>query len=130
MSSGTDFGSNSKTTDFKAGDVLSGGITACNVEKLKKKVLDTELQVESIPNAEVKAILLHALTERNMLKGSVKSVEMTEMQFQLEMKKLEIQEREKREQIEHELQKAREEREEREAEKQRQFELQKATEEK
>ncbi len=86
--------------------------------------------MEGISKAEVKAVLLRALTERNMLKGTVKPVEMTEMQFQLELKKLEIQEREKREQIEHELQKAREEREEREAEKQRQFELQKATEEK
>ena len=76
------------------------------------KELDTELQVEGIPKAEVKAKLLHALTERNMLKGAVKPAELTELQFQLEMKKLEIQESERREQREYA---------EKEAEKQREY---------
>ena len=83
---------------------------------LVAKELDTELQVEGIPKAEVKAKLLHALTERSMLRGTVKPAEMTELQFQLEMKKLEMQERENREQREYA---------EREAEKQRQFEIEK-----
>ncbi len=34
----------------------------------------------------MKAKVLQALTERNMLKGAVKPVELTELQFQLEMK--------------------------------------------
>ena len=62
------------------------------------KELHTELQVEGIPKANVKAVVLQALTERGMLKGTVKPAEVSEMQFQLQMKKLEIQEREKREQ--------------------------------
>ncbi len=74
MSSRTDFGSNSKMADFDAARLLSGDIT--------------NLQVEGIPKADVKAKFLQALTERNMLKGEVKPAEMTEMQFQLEMKKL------------------------------------------
>ncbi len=118
MSSGTDLGSNSKMADFKVGDFLSGDITATGVKKLKKEELilvatelDAELQVENIPKAEVKSnmlhaltersmlkgtvnipkaevksIMLHALTERSMMKGTVKPVEMTEMQFQLETK--------------------------------------------
>ena len=98
MSSGADFGSNSKIADFKARDFLSGDITATDVEKLKKKELisvakelDVKLQVGNIPKAEVKAILLHALTERSMLKGTVKPLEMTEIHFELELKKLDMQ---------------------------------------
>ncbi len=55
--------------------------------------------MEGITKAEVKAIL-HALTERSMLKGTVKPLEMTEIQFHLETKKLEIQERQRRKQSE------------------------------
>ena len=93
--------------DFKAGDFLSGDITATDVEKLKKKELillakelDANIQVGGIPKADVKAVVLQALTERSMLKSRVKPVEITEMQFQLEMKKLEMQEREKRQETE------------------------------
>ncbi len=42
----------------------------------------------------MKAVVLQALTERSMLKGTAKPDEMTELQFQFEMKKLEMQERE------------------------------------
>ncbi len=80
--------------EFKPEDFLSGDITATDVKKLKKKGLifvaknlDTELQVESIPKANLKAVVLQALAERNTLKGTVKPVEMSEMQFQLEFKK-------------------------------------------
>ncbi len=80
--------------EFEAAEFLSGNVTATDVEKLKKKELilvakelDAELQVQGIPKTDVNAALLQALTERKMLKGTVKPVEMTEMQFQLEMKR-------------------------------------------
>ncbi len=124
MSSRTDFGSNSKMADFDAARFLSGDITASEVEKLKTKEfilvakeLDANLQVEVIPKAEVKAKLLHALTARSMLKGTVKLAEMTELQFQLEMKTLEMQENERREQ--REMQEREAERQERENREQR-----------
>ncbi len=123
MSSGTDFGSKSKMADFKAADFLSGNITATEVEKLKKKELNlvakelhANLQVEDIPKADMKAVVLQALTERSMLKRTVRPADMTEMQFQSELKNLEMQEREAERQREHELQKEREERERQERE--------------
>ncbi len=66
---------------------LSGDITATEVEKLTKKELilvakelGAELPVESTckSKAEIKATLLQALAEKNMLKSAVKRVEMTE----------------------------------------------------
>ncbi len=74
--------------EFEAAEFLSGNVTATDVEKLKKKELilvakelDAELQVQGIPKANVKAALLQALTEWKKLKGTVKPVEVTEMQF-------------------------------------------------
>ncbi len=97
---------------------------------LVAKELDAELPIDGRAKAEIKAIVWQALTEHSMLKGAVKPAEMTEMQFQLELKKIEMQEREAERQREHELQKEREERErqEREAERQREHELQLARE--
>ncbi len=49
---------------------------------LVTRELDAEWPVEGISKAEVNAVLLQSLTERNMLKGTVKPVEMTEIHFQ------------------------------------------------
>ncbi len=75
--------------DFKAGDILKK-----NELILVAKELSEEMLVEGKAKAEVKAVVLWAMTERNILKGTVKTVEMSEIQFQLKMKKVEIQERE------------------------------------
>ncbi len=50
--------------------------------------------------AEIKAFVLQVLAVKDFLKGTVKPVEMPEIQFQLEVKRLEIQKREKREERE------------------------------
>ena len=112
--------------DFKPQDFLSGNVTATDVERQKKKELilvgkelDAEIQVEGISKAEVKAILLHALAEKNLLKGTMRTRGLeSDLELQLELKRLELEEK-------------REERgfAEREAERRRQFDLQKAREE-
>ena len=56
------------------------------------KQLSEEFVVEGKAKAEVKAVLLQALADRDMLKGTAKPFEMCQMQFQVEMKKLEMQE--------------------------------------
>ncbi len=61
---------------------------------LVAKELDEELLIEGKANAEIKVVLLQGLTEKNLLRGTVKPAEMTEMQFQFELKKLVMQERE------------------------------------
>ncbi len=62
------------------------------------KQLSEELQAEGKSKADAKSLVLQALTEGNLLKVTMKPRELTEMKFQLEMRKLKMQEREKREQ--------------------------------
>ncbi len=110
LSSRTDFGSNSKMTDFKPQDFLSGNVTATDVEKLKKqelilvaKELDAVLQVEGTSKREVKAILLQALTEKNFLKVTMRAWSLgSDLELQLELKRLELEEAERQRQFESE----------------------------
>ncbi len=89
--------------ELGAAGFLSGSVTATDVEKLKRnkltlvaKHLSEELQMQGKAKADMQAFALQALTEHNMLKCSEKPKELTEMQFQVEMKGLEKEEREKR----------------------------------
>ncbi len=66
--------------DFEEANFLSGDVTATEFEKLKKKELilvakelDVNLQVGGIPKAYVKAVILQALTEKNLLKGTMRA---------------------------------------------------------
>ncbi len=132
MSSGTDFGSNSKMADFSPQNFLSGHVTATDVEKLKKKELilvakelDAELQTEGKAKAKVNAILLQALAEENLLKGTMRTRGLeSELELQLELKRLKLEEKRERqrrygrEKEEREAESQRE-----EAERQRQFEV-------
>ncbi len=82
------------------------------------KELDAELQVEGISKPEVKAVLLQALTEKNLLKGTMRARGLeSDLELQLEIKRLELEEgSEQRQEAERQRQ---------EAERQRQFGLEK-----
>ncbi len=93
------------------------------------KELDAELQVEGISKTEVKAVLLQALAEENLLKGTMRARGLeSDLELQLELKRLELEEAERqrqeaerqREYAEREAERQRE-----ETERQRQFELEK-----
>ncbi len=69
-------------------------VSAYDVEKLKKvqlvevvKRLSTETKTEGLDKAGVKAVVLQLLGEKGMLNPVVKKQEMTESEFQFQMKK-------------------------------------------
>ncbi len=103
--------------DFDAANFLSGDITGTEVEKLKKKELilvakelDAELLVEGKAKAEVKEVLLQALTEKKLLKGTMRTRGLeSDLELQLEIKRLKPEERrEQREEAERHRQSERE----------------------
>ncbi len=90
--------------DFKSQDFLSGNVAATDVEILKKKelILVVKEQDTELPVVEVKAILLQALTEENMLKGTMRTRgSESELELQFRVKEIELeQKREQREETE------------------------------
>ena len=76
-----------------AEDFLNNAITAHDVEQRIKLIDSGGKAVES--KLTLKFLVLRALTEGNLLKGTMQPREMSDMEFQLEMRKLEIHERER-----------------------------------
>ncbi len=58
--------------------------------QLTKQLNAVFLAVKGKPKGDAKGLVLHALTEHNLLKGTVRPKEMSEMEFQPQMKKLEM----------------------------------------
>ncbi len=121
--------------EFNVETFLSGEVSATAVENLKKvelveivRHLSAETQIEGLKKAQVKATVIQLLTEKGLLKAVTKSREMSQMEYDLEIKKLEMQrEREEREESERrELREEKErERQFQREEKEREFERQK-----
>ncbi len=86
--------------NFEAPDILSGNIMVTNLERLIKKglvlvakQLSADLQVDAKAKAEVKAMVLQALAERNLLKGTVNRRGLESgLELQLELRRMEIEE--------------------------------------
>ncbi len=103
---------------------LSGEVSATHVERLRKeelvevvKHLSSETQTEGLKKAQVKAKVIQLLTEKGLLKAVAKTREMSQIEYNLEIRKLEAQERKE----ERERQERKEEKERQEKERERQF---------
>ncbi len=86
--------------EFNVETFLSGEVSATDIEKLRKvelvqvaKHLSEEAQVEGLQKAQGKATVIQLLTEKELSKAVAKTCEMSQMEYELEMKCLGAQKR-------------------------------------